>query len=302
MTIAVTGGTGFVGQALLDEAATQGLSLRALARKPQLPREGVAWMAGDLADKAALADFVTGTEAVIHVAGVTTAPDAAGFEAGNVAGTMAMVQACLAVGVPRLVLVSSLSARLPELSQYGASKARAEQVVRASGLDWTIVRPPAVYGPRDDGLFELFRAARWGIVPTPAKGRASLIHAEDLARLLLALVPGREAISHRTFEPDDGRNGGWSHYDLARAIGWAVGKRPWVLDLSPRLMRLAARGDTWLRGAKAKLTLDRVGYMNHPDWVVSDMAQVPSDLWHAQVETRAGLRQTAEWYRAQGWL
>ena len=302
MTIAVTGGTGFVGQALLDEAAARGLPLRALARRPQAPRDGVEWVAGDLADKAALASLVSGAEAAIHVAGVTTAADAAGFEAGNVAGTMAMVEACLAAGVPRFVLVSSLSAREPELSQYGASKARAEQVVGASGLDWTVVRPPAVYGPRDDGLFELFRAARWGIVPTPAKGRASLIHAEDLARLLLALTPGGEAVTHRTFEPDDGRRLGWSHYDLARAIGWAVGRRPWVLGLAPRLMRLAARGDMWLRGSRAKLTLDRVGYMNHPDWVVRDDARVPSDLWHAKVETRAGLRQTAEWYRAEGWL
>jgi nucleoside-diphosphate-sugar epimerase len=106
MTIAVTGGTGFVGQALLDEARAQGLPLRALTRKPQAPREGVAWVAGDLADKAALTDLVRGTEAVIHIAGVTTAPDVAGFEAGNVAGTMAMVEASLAAGVPRFVLVS----------------------------------------------------------------------------------------------------------------------------------------------------------------------------------------------------
>ena len=287
MTIAVTGGTGFVGQALLDEAGAQGLQLRALARKPQQPREGVEWVAGDLADRAALADLVQGTQAAIHVAGVTTAADAAGFEAGNVAGTMAMVEACLAAGVPRLVLVSSLSAREPELSQYGASKARAEQVVKASGLDWTIVRPPAVYGPRDDGL---------------AQGRASLIHAADLARLLLALVPGGEAVTHRSFEPDDGRNDGWSHYELARAIGWAVGRRPWVLGLSPRLMRLAARGDVMLRGARAKLTLDRVGYINHPDWVVSAEARVPGQIWQPHVETREGLRATAMWYRKHGWL
>jgi hypothetical protein len=139
-------------------------------------------------------------------------------------------------------------------------------------------------------------------VPTPAQGSASLIHAADLARLLLALVPGGEAVTHRSFEPDDGRNGGWSHYELARAIGWAVGRRPWVLGLSPRLMRLAARGDTWLRGAKAKLTLDRVGYMNHPDWVVGAAACVPKSVWQPKIETREGLRKTAVWYRERGWL
>jgi uncharacterized protein YbjT (DUF2867 family) len=302
MTIAVTGGTGFVGQALLDAAATGGLPLRVLARKPQAPRKGVEWVEGDLADRAALAELVHGAEAVIHIAGVTTAADAAGFEAGNVAGTMALVEACIAAGVPRFVVVSSLSAREPDLSNYGASKARAERVVKASGLDWTIVRPPAVYGPRDDALFELFRAARWGIVPTPAQGRVSLIHAEDLARLLLALVPGGPDVTQHTFEPDDGKSGGWTHYELARAIGWAVGRRPWVLGLSRRTMEWAARGDTWLRGAKAKLTLDRVGYMNHPDWVVSKLARVPGDLWLPRIETRAGLRATAVWYREAGWL
>ena len=301
MTIALTGGTGFVGQALLDAASAQGLSLRALARRPQEPRLGVEWVLGDLADKAALAQLVAGTRAVVHVAGLTTAPDAEAFEAGNVTGTLALAEAALAAGVLRFVAVSSLAARLPELSLYGASKARAEQGVVASGLDWTIVRPPVVYGPRDDGLFEIFRAARWGVVPVPAEGRTSLIHAEDLARLLLALVPGGEALTGRIFEPDDGRHRGWSHGELARAIGWSVGRRVRVLGLSRRMLQWAARGDGLLRGENAKLTPDRASYMAHPDWVVSDAARVPPEVWRPQVETRAGLRATAEWYREAGW-
>ncbi len=302
MSIAVTGGTGFVGQALLDAAAAQGLTLRALARKPQSPRSGVKWVAGDLGNRKALKTLVTGAEAVIHVAGLTNAPSAEAFEAGNVTGTLALAEAALAAGVQRFILVSSLAAREPELSFYGASKARAERVIMASGLDWTIVRPPAVYGPRDDGMFELFRAARWGVVPMPAEGRSSVIHADDLARLLLALVPGGEGVSHRTFEPDDGKPQGWSHEELARAIGWSVGRRVRVLRLSPRMLDLAARGDKFLRGAKAKLTLDRAGYMAHPDWVASQAAQVPPGLWRSRIETREGLRATAEWYRRESWL
>ncbi len=303
MTLAVTGGTGFVGQALLDAAAAEGRHIRALARKPQQPRPGVEWIAGDLADPAALAALVEGAEAVLHIAGLTTAPGPAEFEAGNVAGTLTVAEAALAAGVPRLVAISSLAAREPGLSLYGASKARAERVVKASGLDWTVVRPPAVYGPRDDALFELFRAARWGVVPALKAGRMSLIHAQDLARLLLALVPGGEGISHRTFEPDDGRPDGWSHDELARAIGWSVGRRRvWVPGLTGDMLQWAARGDTLLRGTCAKLTRDRAGYMAHPDWVASAAAHVPSDVWQPQIETRAGLRATAEWYRREGWL
>lgn len=301
-TIAITGGTGFVGQALIDRAEQAGIAVRALARRPQTARAGVEWIAGDLADHAALARLVDGAEAVVHVAGVVNTSDPAEFERGNVAGTLAVVEAALGAGVPRFVHVSSLSAREPSLSVYGGSKARAEQVVRASPLDWTIVRPPAVYGPRDRDLFELFRSAKWGVVPTPAAGRTSMIHVDDLARLLLALLPGGEDVTARVFEPDDGRLGGWSHRDLALAIGAALGRRPRVLGLSKRTMEWAAKADGMMRGARAKLTLDRVGYMTHPDWVVSAGADVPPAVWQPAIDTHEGLKATAQWYREQGWL
>lgn len=301
--LAITGATGFVGQALLEQALAAGFAVQALARKEQPPRAGVKWIKGDLADKRALGRLVKGAEAVIHVAGVVNAPDPAGFEAGNVAGTLAVIEAAKKAGVPRMVCVSSLSAREPQLSDYGASKAKAEKLVMASGLDWTIVRPPAIYGPRDRELFELFRIARWGVLPMPPKeGRASLIHVDDLAALLLVLVAARRTVSHKTFEPDDGRPAGWSHYELARAIGWAMGKRPWVLHLPQRMLERVAWLDGRLRKDKAKLTPDRVGYMCHPDWVVSERARVPGQLWQSRIETREGLKATAAWYRAQSWL
>lgn len=302
MTIAITGGTGFVGQALIEQARQAGVVVQALARKPQPRRDGVDWIAGDLADCDALAALVDGVEAVVHVAGLTNARHPADFEAANVAGTLAVIEAALAAGVQRFVFVSSLSAREPGLSLYGASKARAERLVKASGLDWTIVRPPTVYGPRDKDMFELFRAAKWGIVPTPKEGRSSLVHVDDLARLFLALLPGGEGASHLTFEPDDGKRGGWTHYELARMIGWAVGRRPKVIGLSKRTMEWVAKADGMLRGAGAKLTLDRVGYMTHPDWVVSLGARVPAALWRPRIETREGMKATARWYREQRWL
>lgn len=302
MTVAITGGTGFVGQALVERAAGQGLAVRALARKPRAPRPGVELVKGDLDDRRALARLVRRAQVVIHVAGMVNAADPAEFERCNVAGTLAVIEAAVAAGVPRLVFVSSLSAREPELSAYGASKLRAERLVRASPLDWTIVRPPAVYGPRDVSMFELFRAAKWGVVPIPSEGKASIVHVDDLARLLLALIPGGEAVMGRSFEPDDGRRGGWEHYELARAIGWAVGRRPYVMGLSRKAMERAARVDMALRRGKAKMTLDRASYFSHPDWVVSDDARVPEAIWRPQVETRAGLKATAEWYRQEGWL
>ncbi len=303
MILAITGATGFVGQALLDHAQAAGITVRALTRRAQAPRPGTIWIEGDLSHAAALRQLVRGADAVIHVAGVVNAPDAAAFEAGNVAGTLAVIEAALAEGVERFVCVSSLSAREPGLSAYGASKAKAEKLVRASGLDWTVVRPPWIYGPRDGDTLDMFKAARWGVMPMPPRdGRSSLLHVDDLARLLLALVPGGEGVSQQVFEPDDGREQGWSHHEVARAIGWAMGRRPWVLHLSRGALERAARADRFLRRGKAKLTLDRVGYMTHPDWVVRHGARPPADLWQPQVPTREGLKATAQWYRDSGWI
>lgn len=300
--IAVTGATGFVGQALVDAALLRGFTMRALTRRPQPERAGMRWIAGDLADGAALAELCQGARAMIHVAGLVNPPDPAAFTDANVDGTSRVIAAAQAAGVARLIFVSSLAAREPGLSAYGASKARAEQLVSASGLDWTIVRPPTIYGPRDRELFELFRAATWGVVPVPSQGRASIIHVDDLAALLLALLPGGEGVSGRSFEPDDGQPAGWSHDELARAIGQAVGRRAIALPLPAPVMRWAARADMRLRGAAAKLTLDRVGYMTHPDWVASPDARVPAKLWQGHIPTPEGLQQTAQWYRNQGWL
>ncbi|MCJ2185522.1 NAD-dependent epimerase/dehydratase family protein [Novosphingobium beihaiensis] len=300
--IALTGATGFVGQAVLDEALMAGYAVRALTRREQPERDNVQWVRGELADRASLAELTRGVEAAIHVAGVINAPDAAGFEAGNVTGTLNLIEAMVARGIPRFVHVSSLSAREPGLSDYGTSKARSEKLLKASPLDWTIVRPPAIYGPRDKEIFELFRAARWGFVPVPAEGRASVIHVEDLARLLVVLARGAGRVSGQTFEPDDGKPQGWGNDELARAIGMAMGRRPKVLGLSRKSLEMAARADRFFRGTKAKMTMDRAAYLSHPDWVVSPDAAVPAPVWQPRIATQDGLKATAQWYLENKWL
>ncbi len=298
-SLAITGATGFVGSAVVEAASEH--DLRALTRREQSPREGTEWVQGTLLDEATLRELIQGTNAVIHIAGLTNAPDPAEFEIANVTGTANVIAATQAVGVKRFVFVSSLSAREPQLSAYGASKARAEELVKTSGLDWTIVRPPAVYGPRDGEMFELFRSAKWGLVPLPPGGATSIIHADDLARLLVALAERRGLKS--IYEPDDGREGGWGHKELAKAIGRAVGKSSVFAPSLPKsVLNLAASADKLLRGDKAKLTADRVGYMSHPNWVVRSDRRPPAKLWEPQIEGDAGLKQTADWYKSEGWL
>src|SRR5690606_31876931 len=99
-----------------------------------------------------------------------------------------------------------------------------------------------------------------------------------------------------------GRAGGWSHRELAKAIGEAVGRRVWAPHVPKRVMQGAAWLDRRWRGAGAKLTPDRIGYMTHPDWVSRPEKAVPKELWRPQIDTRPGLAATARWYRQQGWL
>lgn len=301
--LAITGATGFVGSALLDAALAEGHQVRALARREQAPRAGVEWVRGDLGETGALAALVAGADAVVHVAGLTNTPDPAQFEIANVTGTAHVIAAMAEAGLRRLVLVSSLAAREPKLSAYGASKARAETLVEASGLDWTIVRPPGVYGPRDVDYLEMFRTAKWGFVPLPPGGASSIIHADDLARLLVTLAASNAAPTRmKIYEPDDEREGGWSHKELAAAIGRAMGRRVIAPHLPRPVLEAAAAADRIARGDKAKLTPDRVGYMCHPNWVARFDRKPPPGLWQPQIAGEDGLKATAEWYRREGWV
>jgi nucleoside-diphosphate-sugar epimerase len=301
MKLAITGGTGFVGSHLIDVALSAGHSIRALTRRDQPPRDGLEWIAGDLSTREALEKLVGDADAIIHVAGTISGHSAAAFEIGNVAGTLAMLAAATAGGVRRLVHVSSLAAREPKLSLYGSSKCRAEQLVHSSGLDWAIVRPPAVYGPGDRETLELFRMAKLGLMLMPPRGRVSVIHADDLSRLLLAFA-APTAPANILVEADDGKQSGWTHREFARALAVAVGTKAAVISSPGVLLRLAARADQLMRGEKAKLTVDRAAYFSHRNWVVEPKRACPPGLWRPQIDTTQGLRETADWYRGQGWL
>lgn len=298
--LAVTGGTGFVGGTLINLARAEGHEVRALTRRPQPEHEGVIWIEGSLGRGDALAELVAGADAVVHVAGVVNAPDRAGFYAGNVEGTQAIVDATEAADVRRFVHVSSLAAREPQLSDYGWSKAEAERVVEGSALEWTMVRPPAIYGPGDMEMRELFRLARRGFAFTPPAGRLSVIEVSDLGRLLLALT--QVETEQRLIEADDGRNDGWSQSEFARAVGVAVGQSIRPIALPRGLLSLIAHGDRLIRGKRAKLTPDRVAYFCHPDWVIDPDKRPDPALWQPQVPTPEGLATTAAWYRAHSLL
>lgn len=298
----MTGATGFVGAETLTQALAAGHHVTAITRRAQPPRARLKWVHGSLEDRAALNTLMRDADVVIHIAGVVNAPDREGFERGNARGTMAVVDAMRQRGVRRLIHVSSLSAREPLLSDYGWSKELAERHVKASGLDWTIVRPPAIYGPGDREMLELFRMAKRGVMLMPPAGRLSVIEVGDLARLLLVLAGETETSLARSYEVDDGTPGGWEHDAFGQAIGRAVGRPVRTFATPNWMLNLGARMDRMIRGKGAKLTPDRVSYFCHPDWVVKKRKQPPKRLWTPEVATEDGLKATVEAYRRKGWL
>lgn len=301
-TLAMTGATGFVGGATLRQAVAAGWHVRALTRRAQEAREGVTWVSGALDNRESLAELAAGADVVLHIAGVVNVSTRADFEAGNATATANVVEAARSASVRRFVHVSSLAAREPGLSNYGWSKERAEKVVEDSGLDWTIIRPPAVFGPGDTEMLDLFRMAKRGIALVPP-GRMSAIYVDELARLLLAVAADRGASLGRTYEPDDGTPAGWSYRSFAQAVGRAVEHaRVSAIPVPPLLLKTAGQLDKLVRRGNAKLTPDRARYIAHPDWVAAAGALPPPDLWKPELETGKALAETVRWYRAQGWL
>ena len=197
MKLAITGGTGFVGAHLLDAALAAGHQVTALTRRDaaaaRRPRMGPRRPSRPRRARTAGRPMPTRSSTPPASSPRATPP---GSSTAMSPARLSMLAAATAGGARRFVHVSSLAAREPKLSLYGASKARAEALVDSSGLDWVIVRPPAVYGPGDKETLELFRMAKLGLMLMPPKGRLSLIHVDDLARLLLALAAYSAPVEH----------------------------------------------------------------------------------------------------------
>ncbi len=301
--IALTGSTGFVGRHLLKALDDAGLPLRLLVREgPRSCGFGTAeTVIGDLHDEAALKRLVTGACAVIHLAGAIAAPDRASFFAINARGTENLAKAAMAGGVERFIHVSSLAAREPELSDYGASKRAAEDALDAlkpKGL--LIVRPPVVYGPGDRATLPLLAqfTRRFAVIPGSAQARVSLLYVEDLAKFLLARLTDN-AQGH--CEIDDGRPQGYGWPDLLEIAAEVEGRKARPVFLPQWLLESLA----WpvaLLGSMFKLrvplTPGKVRELYHPDWVVRSVSPMKPDY----TQFAEGFRLTIAWYREQGWL
>lgn len=273
-TIGLTGATGFVGRTLLNQLLGHAYPVRALVRQPGRLSASAALeeIHGSLEDSAALKTLVRGCHTVVHVAGAIAGRDYADFARVNSAGSARLVQA-LEQHNPgcRLIMISSLAAREPGLSDYALSKRAGELVVESSLLDWIILRPPAVYGPLDPALAPLWRglARGWLLRAGPAQARFSLLHADDLARAILVLLE-RSVLGCRSGSLHDGRDRGYSWADVASIAEAVSGRRIRTLPVPRSALSLVAQvnqGVSRLSGQAPILGPGKVRELNHVDWV-----------------------------------
>ncbi len=303
LTVALTGGTGFIGGAVIRRLLEEGVRVRALVRPTSLgscfAADGLTWFQGQLGDEASLARLVDDASAVIHCAGSVRGACPADFAPVNVESVEKIARVVArSSGSPRLLLFSSLAARSPELSDYAASKRRGEDRLRATatGLDWTILRPPAVYGPGDREMLPLLQWLRRGMlfVPGGGAGRLSLIYIADLAEAVLAWLTSGGG-SGGCFELHDGRPEGYSWEEIRRTAGDLYRRSVVRIDIPRPLLDVAARLNlplSRLCGSRPMFTPGKVRELCHHDWVCHDDDFRRAVDWRPRVELAEGLLRT----------
>lgn len=327
MRVLLTGASGFVGSHVLESLVSRGIDTAVLVRSsskrdfiaPYLDRIQVC--TGSILDRTGLDHALEGITHVIHCAGLTRARRPEEFFEGNHIGTRNVVEAVNSHGdhIKRLVYISSLAAagpcrlgeRLSEdrparpVSVYGTSKLMAErEVVGRCRTDYVVLRPPAVYGPRDDGFLSLFQVVKMRVRPSFIGGikQMSFLYVKDLAEAILQVllhpqaagktyfVAGREVVSPQDFMAM-----------IARSMGVRVVSVPIPVQL---MWPVCALQELMARITNRPVIVNRQKYAEFCSqaWVC-DPSRIERELGVVcPTPLREGIQETIRWYRQHGWL
>ncbi len=322
MKTLVTGATGFIGRHVCRHLTRQGLHVRVLVR-PSTParrmeRLGeVEVVTGDVTVPRTLNGALDEIDAVVHLAGVTAAARASTYRRVNAEGTRALVRACAASGVGRIVFLSSLAAQGPSspgrphidpgsespVNAYGRSKLEAERHLldASSAVSATALRPGIVYGPYDPELAAWAWLAQRRLLPVIEGVELSFLHVDDLCRLVARLVTSAAPFGPYFVGEGEPRPMAdiADRFERALGRGWAV-----RLPLSARALALAApsieRASALVgAGSLAARTLRELsggGWACRADRLVTDIGFTP------EIPFDVGLPRTIEWYRRHRWI
>ena len=297
-TVALTGASGFIGQAIAQRLCQIGLKVRGLVRTlkkiPRLEHPNITLITGNLDNSETLHRLVEGCTGLIHCAGAIRGSTKNDFSPTNIQGVANLLKVCRSQGCPpRIVHLSSLAAREPSLSPYAWSKREGELLFQkdAGSLNWVIIRPPAVYGPNDEALLPLFRLGKKGIALQlgPHEAKFSLIHVHDLADVVLRSL--EESKIHSTiFEVDDGHQDGYSWESVFQLINPHMKIR---LTFPPRLLWLTGKSNELLArlfGYTPLFTTGKVAELCHTNWVCDSLEGRQQLQWTPKIPLEEGLR------------
>lgn len=327
MRVVVTGASGFLGSHVAEQLSTEGHSVVALVRRSSNTKflstlKNVELAYGAVEDAGSVRAAVKGADAVVHSAGLVKARNEREFFTVNVEGTRNLLDAAeeLAPNLKRFVFVSSLAAIGPShdgravlgdeprpVTHYGRSKLEAERLVvaRKDKLPTVVLRPPMIYGPRDQESFAFFQSVSRRFLPYLGDGKntMSVIYASDAANACIRAIES-DVPSGKAYFIDDGKVYVW--LDMLADIERAIGARAFLRFSVPMSLvkgaALAGESFSRLTGKAVMLTRDKLNELSAPHWVC-DSADARRDLgWEPRVDWREGTARAVAWYRANGWL
>lgn len=301
ITVALTGATGFIGSVLLKHLVAQGFRVKALYRHGSIPNpnptDSLEWQAGDLEDTESLRSLVTDVDAIVHCAGAVRGATLEQFKRINTEGVARLLQAAGDQRVSRFLLISSLAAREPSLSAYALSKKLGEDVLRQNGdrISWSILRPPAVYGPGDREMQPLLKMIKRGIIPVVGgkEGRFSLLYVDDLAEAVISLLQSDTVQQGQCFELHDGHPDGYTWQEIATIATHLNGKKPRCFSIPRILMQVAGLTNVSMArlfGYQPMLTPGKVRELFHSNWACDNTAITSALDWQPQVLFQEGMK------------
>jgi nucleoside-diphosphate-sugar epimerase len=324
--VAVTGGTGFIGSHTVEALLERGYRVRCFVRPG---RRNLGWLEGlpvettsaSLFDGKAVRKAIEGVDLVVHIAGVSRAKRRRDFFHGNVEPTRQLLKACKETAtIRKFFYMSSLTATGPSpgeapvtedspcapITAYGESKLESETVCRRFENDFPVVilRPPAVYGPRDGDILHMFRWINLGLMPGmgPRHKTLTLIYVTELARAVLAVLENKTA--RGTYFVGDPTP--YRYSELVSISASLLGKKKTLHLPVPRPLMYAIAGATqavsWMLPKPSVVNIDKVRDLVAEFWTC-DSRKIEREVgFRSTIGAKEGLERTLSWYKSHHWL
>ena len=324
--ILITGGNGFIGSHLVEALLQRGVEVRCLLRKTSdlkwLTGLPVKTVFGDCSEKDSLREAVKGVDQIFHLAGVTRATHERTYFEANAMGTENLIQVCLESSSPiqKFIYLSSQAAAGPcqngnrkkesdqckPVSPYGQSKRLGEEFALAHvhELPLLILRPCAVYGPRDKDIYAFFKLLSKGIkfCLSGEDQHVSLCYVEDIVQAILLAAQAEEP-SGEIFFLSDGED--YRLEEIGDIFARAMGVSAVCIRIPDWMMAGVASLSEYLSKLSGKpplLNKSKIEEMLHRNWVCDITKAKKALSFEPHVSLLQGAKLTFEWYRKENWL